>query len=202
MQHQRPQRHTNLNPTRNPQHARCTRRAPHQPTRSNRAPQKQYHSRPPPIPLHVMQREQFRIAHQISIRTRQHINRQFIEAQQPRSSDLHPGLEGERGEERDDFDVFDYRGRVSWGCETRGVVGDLVCGYEGGGEEEQQGLDEVDCAEIETVLGDAVGGDQGCGFEGCEGAEEEGRERDEGCGPGVRVGGEGCGGETENYGVA
>lgn len=92
-----------------------------------------------------MQGKQLGITHEIAISARENIDRQLVEAQQPRRGNLHAGLETEGWEERDDFDILNHAGRVGRVGQAVAVVGDQVAGYEARGYEEQGGLDEVDC---------------------------------------------------------
>jgi len=86
-------------------------RTPHNPARTHRAGKQQHDRRQPSIPLHiVMQRKQPRVAHQVAVRARQHIDGQLVIPQQSRDGDLHTGLEGEGREEGGDADVFDNGG--------------------------------------------------------------------------------------------
>lgn len=51
---------------------------------------------------------------------------------------------------------------------------DKVCADDGGRDDDEKGLDQEDCEEPETVVGDALGGDERSTTEGEEGADEEG----------------------------
>lgn len=70
---------------------------------------------------------------------------------------------------------------------ARTVVRDEVCADDGGRDDNEKSLDEENCAEPETVAGDAFGANEICAAEGEEGAEEERSQRDESGCPGVGV---------------
>jgi len=57
---------------------------------------------------------------------------------------------------------------------SRAIVRDKVCADDGGRDDDEKGLDQEDCEEPETVVGDALGGDERSTTEGEEGADEEG----------------------------
>ena len=102
-----------------------------------------------------MQSKQFGITHQVAVSTGQDINWQLVIAQQATGSNLHARLESQRWEQADDEDVVDNASFVIVIGVARTVVRDEVCADKGGRDDDEESLDEENCAEPETVASDA-----------------------------------------------
>ena len=136
MNEQRKDSDQHLDASRHPEHTHHAPATPHQPARDDSAKQKQHDSHTPAITLDVMQRKQFRITHQITIRARKHVDRQLIEAQQARRGNLHARLKAQRREQRDDFDVLDDSADVLEIRDAVVVVRDQISRDDAGGDED------------------------------------------------------------------
>jgi hypothetical protein len=121
-----------------------------------------------------VQSKQLSITHQITIGTRQHINRQLVIAQQATSGNLHARLETQRWEQANDENVVDNAPFVLVIRIARAIVRDQACADNGGRDDDEESLDEENCTEPETIAGDAFGCDERSAAESEEGADEKG----------------------------
>jgi hypothetical protein len=83
-------------------------------------------------------------------------------------------LETERREQANDEDIADDAGFVLVIRIAGAIVRDEVCADYGGGDDDEESLDEENCAEPETIARNAFWCDKRSGSEGEEGANEEG----------------------------